>query len=260
MKISNILTIVLLAGLVLSLLSFNLVLKSRFRAGHVNEAGTTQQQEAGNYSRRDLPAAKHLAIDGAIQSGPDERGATFVIKQDQFIISVDHTGGKNYAEAAHGINEFFTTRLSNDTLYISLHSKRLVKSFAVTTRSPYFLKIHVSNLESFSGARGRFELSGDLNSNKLDIAAERTASVVAVMNKVDRLSVLAKDSSSISLHGANSNINKLSYSLTGKSRIEFSDFTAGTVTEGRVDSLSSITIRGKAEKIGKLLSKTNQQM
>jgi hypothetical protein len=248
MKTSTKLIIIFFLCIPTSLLAYNLMLKAEYNKGKfVRELNPADKTIYVN--KTGLPKFKHIVINGSLEVG---QGAFEVWMAKIWIGGAKE--GTNSLSVIEELKDNLNTLVKNDTLFISFHTKGRYDNTATTwNHENDIVKVYSGNVESISIHNANVTVGnnpGNTDSLKLTVGDFSHYNVQDL--KLQKLTVVVKDSSSISILQSNK-IGMLNYSIQGKSILHVYGSPAQRYVAQRVDSAAMINLTGKASALQKQL-------
>jgi hypothetical protein len=246
MKTSTKLIIILFTCIPVSLLAYNLLLKTEYSKGNFYR-DLYPQDNSVFVVKPVSPGFKHIVIDGSLKMN---RPGNFELWMAHIWIGKNtkapHPGG-NTVTVNDALKETLETLVKNDTLFITFRVKGKFDNNARSWNDEGdIVKIFANNVQSVDIKYAFVTVTGNLNSAdslKLRVA---DGSHYDVNNlSVKSLDVTAADSSYVNVTKSN-RINMLNYSLRGKSSLMVNENPARQFHAGQVDSTANIQLTGKA--------------
>ncbi|SDD40295.1 hypothetical protein SAMN05216464_101638 [Mucilaginibacter pineti] len=251
MKTSNKLLIIFFTCIPLSLLAYNTLLKQSYQAG--NFVSEFYPDINSNYEEKNLPAFKHIVIDGLVKS-PNAR-----TEQGQMpTVSIGNASTYPKSESTQNRIGIITqyadvlrTTVKNDTLFVSLFTK--AKDAYITTGDKALLQIKATDVTSVSISYAYATITDKpsaADSLKLTVIYNGIYNVNNLY--INNLSVYGSGMAQTYIYG-NNKIQNFNYSLLAESLLHIDGHPIQHYRAIKVDEKASIEIKDKAANMQKEL-------
>ncbi len=253
MKTSTKLMIILFTCIPVSLLAYNLLLKTEYNKGNFYQE--LHPEDNSVFVTKPVSAVfKHIVIDGSLKM---KESGSFELWMARIRIGKNtettHPGG-NIVTVNKELMENLETLVKNDTLFISFRVRDKFDNNARNWNDEGdIVKIFASNVQSVDIRYAFVTIAGNLsNADSLKLRVADGSHYDINNLSVKNLNVAAADSSYVNVTKSN-RINMLNYSLRGKSSLKVDETPAKEFYAGLVDSTANIQITGNAKYMQKQL-------
>lgn len=246
MKTSTKLIIILFTCIPVSLLAYNLLLKSQYNKGNFNR-DLYPQDNSVFVTQPVSPGFKHIVIDGSLkmkETGYVEQWMAHIWIGKN--IKSTYPGG-NTVTVNNELKENLETLVKNDTLFIAFRFRGKFDNNARSWNDEGdIVKIFASDVQSVDIKFAFVNIADNIsNANSLKLSVADGSHYDVNNLSVKNLDVAAADSSYVNVTKSN-RINMLNYSLKGKSSLKLDENPVRQFHAGQVDSTANIQVTGKA--------------
>jgi hypothetical protein len=261
MKTSTKLFIVLFACVPLSMSAYAYLLRQQFVKGIFFQIRQNHQK----FTSISLPAFKNAVIDGNLYvmresdltkitpNTPEEykNGILFIGWDAQ--IEFTGTQSTNSLKILEGYEDIVKTKIKNDTLYVSLF-KPHGENMGNFDQGKTLISINNRDLHSLNLNAGNYTLT-KMSNKELSVNVTRAGLTARDVN-VDTLKISAEQANSITME--NSVVDVFKYMLKNNSKLILGKNEVQNFESLGVDSLSEISVQGKAKDMEKFLPALSQ--
>ncbi|WP_316803982.1 DUF2807 domain-containing protein [Pedobacter nototheniae] len=195
MKTSYRILIVLIILIVLSLSGFNLLMKSKYKKGDFAEELLPQKNGwKAEMTFKEVPAFKHLVINGAIQTSENKE----MLWNPIYLVN-SSANQKNSIGILKFLEPLLKYQISSDTLYLTLEKNRInEKTLSNTIYDPTFF-LTVQSLQSVTIKNGTCRIDSLVANQSFKINTQNNSKFLINYLKTDNLYLDASGNSGITI-------------------------------------------------------------
>jgi hypothetical protein len=251
MKTSTKLIIIFFMCIPTSLLAYNFILKAEYKKGNVVR-NLYPKNNSVYVNRTGLPQFTHVVINGSLNVG---NGGFEQWMAHVWVGGIDNTlKADNRVGVLEELKDNLDATVKSDTLFITFHTKSKYDNTATTwNHESDIVKIYANKVKSVNIRFASVTIGKNVAvSDSLNLIVGDYSHYDVQNLQLQKLTVVAKDSSSISILQSNK-IGMLNYSIQGKSILHVYGSPAQRYVAQRVDSAAMINLTGKASALQKQL-------